>query len=51
MRLPASARQVAREKAQQTLIENLRYAAGKLKAAGLTLLTEPCNRAPSRASS
>lgn len=31
------------EKAMQTLIENLRYAAGKLKAAGLTLLTEPCN--------
>jgi hydroxypyruvate isomerase len=34
---------VAREKAKQTLVENLRYAAGKLKAAGLTLLTEPCN--------
>jgi hydroxypyruvate isomerase len=34
---------VPREKAKQTLIENLRYAAGKLKAAGLTLLTEPCN--------
>ena len=34
---------VPREKARQTLIENLRYAAGKLKAAGLTLLTEPCN--------
>jgi hydroxypyruvate isomerase len=32
-----------REKAKQTLIENLRYAAGKLKAAGLALLTEPCN--------
>ncbi len=32
-----------RETAKQTLIENLRYAAGKLKAAGLTLLTEPCN--------
>jgi hydroxypyruvate isomerase len=32
-----------REKARQTLIENLRYAAGRLKAAGLTLLTEPCN--------
>ena len=31
------------DKARQTLIENLRYAAGKLKAAGLTLLTEPCN--------
>jgi hydroxypyruvate isomerase len=34
---------LAREKAKQTLVENLRYAAGKLKAAGLTLLTEPCN--------
>ena len=34
---------VPREKAKQTLIENLRFAAGKLKAAGLTLLTEPCN--------
>ncbi len=34
---------VAREKLRETLIENLRYAAGKLKAAGLTLLTEPCN--------
>jgi len=33
----------SREIAKQTLIENLRYAAGKLKAAGLTLLTEPCN--------
>lgn len=32
-----------RDKARQTLIENLRYAAGKLEAAGLTLLTEPCN--------
>jgi hydroxypyruvate isomerase len=32
-----------REQAKQTLIENLRYAAGRLKAAGLTLLTEPCN--------
>ena len=32
-----------REKARQTLVENLRYAAGKLKAAGLMLLTEPCN--------
>ena len=31
------------EKAKLTLIENLRYAAGKLKAAGLMLLTEPCN--------
>ena len=38
--LPAG---VPREKAKETLIENLRYAAGKLKAAGLTLLTEPCN--------
>ena len=36
-------RGLEREKARQTLIENLRYAAGKLKAAGLTLLTEPCN--------
>ena len=34
---------VPREKAKQTLIGNLRFAAGKLKAAGLTLLTEPCN--------
>ena len=34
---------LAREKAKETLIENLRFAAGKLKAAGLTLLTEPCN--------
>lgn len=34
---------VARERAKETLIENLRFAAGKLKAAGLTLLTEPCN--------
>ena len=34
---------LAREQARETLIENLRYAAGKLKAAGLTLLTEPCN--------
>jgi uncharacterized protein (DUF1330 family) len=32
-----------KEKAKQTLIENLRYAAGKCKAAGLMLLTEPCN--------
>jgi len=32
-----------RERARQTLIENLRHAAGKLEAAGLTLLTEPCN--------
>ena len=34
---------VPREKLQQTLVENLRYAAGKLKAAGLMLLTEPAN--------
>ena len=34
---------VPREKVKETLVENLRYAAGKLKAAGLTLLTEPCN--------
>ncbi|MFY9314367.1 MAG: hydroxypyruvate isomerase [Burkholderiales bacterium] len=34
---------LAREKARETLVENLRYAAGKLEAAGLTLLTEPCN--------
>lgn len=34
---------LAREKAKETLVENLRYAAGKFKAAGLTLLTEPCN--------
>jgi hydroxypyruvate isomerase len=34
---------LARDKARETLVENLRYAAGKLKAAGLTLLTEPCN--------
>ncbi len=34
---------VTPEQTRQTLVENLRYAAGKLKAAGLTLLTEPCN--------
>ncbi len=34
---------VPREKLTATLVENLRYAAGKLKAAGLTLLTEPAN--------
>ena len=34
---------LARDKARETLVENLRFAAGKLKAAGLTLLTEPCN--------
>lgn len=28
----------------ETLVENLRYAAGKLATAGLTLLTEPANR-------
>jgi hydroxypyruvate isomerase len=28
----------------ETLVENLRFAAGKLQAAGLTLLTEPANR-------
>ena len=31
-------------KLRNTLIENLRFAADRLKAAGLTLLTEPCNR-------
>jgi hydroxypyruvate isomerase len=34
---------VPRERLRETLIENLRYAADRLKAAGLTLLTEPCN--------
>jgi hydroxypyruvate isomerase len=34
---------VPREKLKETLVENLRYAAGRLQAAGLTLLTEPCN--------
>ncbi|MGH8706379.1 MAG: 2-oxo-tetronate isomerase [Burkholderiales bacterium] len=34
---------VAREMLRETLVENLRYAAAKLKAAGLTLLTEPAN--------
>ena len=34
---------LAHERLRETLVENLRYAAGKLKAAGLTLLTEPCN--------
>jgi len=33
----------AREKVMETLVENLRFAAGQFKAAGLTLLTEPCN--------
>ena len=37
---PAS---VPREKIRETLVENLRFAAGKLKQAGLLLLTEPCN--------
>lgn len=34
---------VARERLFETLAENLRFAAAKLKAAGLTLLTEPVN--------
>ena len=34
---------VPREKLRATLIDNLRYAADQLRAAGLTLLTEPCN--------
>jgi hydroxypyruvate isomerase len=34
---------VPREKLRETLVDNLRFAAGKCKAAGLTLLTEPCN--------
>ena len=34
---------VPRDKAKETLVENLRFAAGKCAAAGLTLLTEPCN--------
>jgi hydroxypyruvate isomerase len=34
---------VAREKVRETLVENLRFAAARCKAAGLTLLTEPCN--------
>lgn len=34
---------VPREMAKETLIENLRFAAGRFSAAGLTLLTEPCN--------
>jgi len=32
-----------RAKAKETLAENLRHAAARLKAAGLTLVTEPCN--------
>jgi len=35
---------VPRETAKETLIANLGYAAAKLKAAGMTLLTEPCNQ-------
>ncbi|MEX0637603.1 MAG: TIM barrel protein, partial [Burkholderiales bacterium] len=35
---------VAPELLFETLVENLRYAAGKLETAGLTLLTEPANR-------
>ena len=35
---------VERAKLRDTLIENLRFAADRLNAAGLTLLTEPCNR-------
>ena len=34
---------VSREQAHATLVANLRFAAGKLKAAGLRLLTEPIN--------
>ena len=34
---------VAREETRATLVENLRYAAGRLRDAGLTLLTEPVN--------
>jgi len=34
---------VAREEVRETLVENLRFAAARCKAAGLTLLTEPCN--------
>jgi len=34
---------VPREKLRETLVENLRFAAARCKAAGLTLLTEPCN--------
>ena len=35
---------VAPELLFETLVENLRFAARKLEAAGLTLLTEPANR-------
>jgi len=34
---------LSREKAREALVENLRFAAGKFAAAGLTLLTEPVN--------
>ncbi|QOR39863.1 hydroxypyruvate isomerase [Billgrantia diversa] len=34
---------VSLEQARRTLVENLRYAAGKLKAAGILLLAEPVN--------
>ncbi|MES2070007.1 MAG: hydroxypyruvate isomerase [Pseudomonadota bacterium] len=34
---------VSRELAQQTLVDNLQFAAGKLKAAGIRLLVEPIN--------
>lgn len=34
---------LARERAKEVLVENLRYAATKFAAAGLTLLTEPIN--------
>jgi hydroxypyruvate isomerase len=34
---------VPREKLKETLVENLRFASARCKAAGLSLLTEPCN--------
>jgi len=34
---------VPRGKVRETLVENLRFAAARCKAAGLALLTEPCN--------
>lgn len=34
---------VSQEQARQTLVDNLRYAAGKLEAAGILLLAEPIN--------